>query len=396
MSETAPKRRQQATRRGWGRIRRLPSGRYQASYVGRDLARHVAPATFTAKMDAEYWLADERRLIERGQWTPPAQREAQQMAAIITLDEYAKTWIEQRPLKPRTRQMYKDTLRLHISDSLGRVGVGQLTAQAVRAWYAKLGTDHPRRNSHAYALLHAITKTAVEDGLLAANPCNIKAAMNPPTKRAPVILEVTELATVAEKIRPERLKALVLLSAWCGVRWGEVIELRRKDIDADCTTVSVGRGATHRGGCRIDTPKSGKARTVTIPPHIRADVKHHLATHVAKGPDALLFPAERGGCHLNDKVFREYLQTALESVGRQDVRVHDLRHFAGTQMARVGNLKETMERLGHSTVKASLIYQQVVSGRPAEIAEALSALATGALDAEAKAAAEAEAKQGGG
>ena len=135
--------------------------------------------------------------------------------------------------------------------------------------------------------------------------------------------------------------------------------------------VSVGRGATHRGGCRIDTPKSGKARTVTIPPHIRADVSHHLATHVAKDPEAQLFPAERGGCHLNDKVFREYLRTALESVGRQDVRVHDLRHFAGTQMARVGNLKETMERLGHSTVKASLIYQQVVSGRPAEIAEAL-------------------------
>ena len=64
------------------------------------------------------------------------------------------------------------------------------------------------------------------------------------------------------------MKALVLLSAWCGVRWGEVIELRRKDIDDDCEVLFVGRAVTHRGGCRIDTPKSGKPRAVVIPPQI--------------------------------------------------------------------------------------------------------------------------------
>jgi hypothetical protein len=52
-------------RRNWDKIRKLPSGRYQASYAGPDLARHVAPATFSSRMDAEHWLANERRLIER-------------------------------------------------------------------------------------------------------------------------------------------------------------------------------------------------------------------------------------------------------------------------------------------------------------------------------------------
>jgi integrase len=65
----------------------------------------------------------------------------------------------------------------------------------------------------------------------------------------------------------------------------------------------------------------------------------------------------------------------LKSIGREGVRVHDLRHFCGTQTARVGNLVETMSRLGHSTVQASLIYQQVVSGRDAAVADALSKLA---------------------
>jgi integrase len=181
----------------------------------------------------------------------------------------------------------------------------------------------------------------------------------------------------------------VLLSAWCGVRWGEVSELRRKDIDADCEVVYVGRTVTHRSGeCSIDTPKSGKPRAVVIPPHIRADVRHHLETFTGTEPDALLFPAGRSGCHLNDRVFRKYLEPALKAVDREDARVHDMRHFAGTQVARVGNLVETMHRLGHSTVKASLLYQQVVSGRDAEIAAALSALATGKADADAEPSAE--------
>jgi integrase len=65
----------------------------------------------------------------------------------------------------------------------------------------------------------------------------------------------------------------------------------------------------------------------------------------------------------------------VKAVGREGIRVHDLRHFAGTQAVRVGNLVETMQRLGHSTVSASLGYQSVVSGRDAAMAEALSALA---------------------
>ena len=52
----------------------------------------------------------------------------------------------------------------------------------------------------------------------------------------------------------------------------------------DHSVLAVGRGVTHRGGCRIDTPKSGKPRAVITPPHIRADIKHHLAEHV--GTDA--------------------------------------------------------------------------------------------------------------
>jgi integrase len=368
-----------AGHRGWGKIRRLPSGKYQASYV-RDLVRHNAPSTFSARMDAEHWLSNERRSMERDEWIAPALRVAERKAKAITLGEYADTWLEHRNVKPRTRSMYRDLLRLHIDKPLGRLPLKNLTPETIRAWYSSLGTDHPRRNSHAYGLLHAICATAVADGLLVANPCTITGVMNPPRKREPTILSVDEIARLADAIKPERLRMLVLLSAWCGVRWGEVSELRRKDVDDDCEVLVVSRGVTRRDReYRVDTPKSGRGRAVVVPPHIRDDLRAHLATNVAKDPEALLFPAARGG-HMNDRVFsREYFADALKAIGRKGVRVHDLRHFAGTQTARAGNLVETMGRLGHSTVKASLTYQAIVSGRDAAVAEALSELARGKI-----------------
>lgn len=374
-------------RRGWGWIRRLPSSkRYQASYIGPDLARHYAPSTFATRMDAERWLGDERRLIDQQIWTSPKHRVGQRKADAITLNEYADRWIEQRTVKPTTRIEYKRIKSRLLADTLGKVPLKNISSDLVRGWYSALGNDTPRRNSHAYGLLHAIMSTAVADQLIPANPCMIPRAMNPSRKREPVILSVGEIARVADAIRPERLRCFVLVSAWLGLRWGEAIELRRKDVDDTCEVILVSRAVTHRGGlkpgsprgsgCRIDTPKSGKARAVVVPPHIRADLKHHLEAFVGKKPDALLFPALRDGCHLNDSVFAKHFAPALKTVGREGVRIHDLRHFAGTQTARVGNLVETMGRLGHSTVKASLTYQAIVSGRDREVAAALSALAT--------------------
>jgi integrase len=184
------------------------------------------------------------------------------------------------------------------------------------------------------------------------------------------------VAVLADAIRPERFKALVLISAWCGLRWGEVIELRRKDVSTDASVLCVGRAVTHRGQCKIDVPKGGRGRVVVVPPHIRADIKHHLDVSTDADGESLLFGPAKDGCHLNDKVFRvQYLAPALEKIGRQEMRVHDLRHFSGTTVARVGTLAETMNHLGHSTVAASLRYQHMVSGRAQEIAEAMSRLA---------------------
>jgi integrase len=367
--------------RGWGHIRKLPSGRFQASYMDPHAkeVRHYAPMTYTARVDAEHWLIDERRSMELKRWVAPAQRRAEAKIKSESVADYTERWIAERKLRPRTREGYESKLRLHIAaKALGRTPIAALTPQVVRSWYSGLGDVHRTRNAHAYAMLHAVCATAVGDGLLKANPCQITGTMTTPTKRQSVVPTIPQLAALAAGV-PERFTALILLKAWCGLRWGEVTELRRKDIDGDAEVVYVSRGVTHRKRkCHIDSTKQKKAHVVVIPPHIRADLKRHLDVNVAKDGEALLFPPTRDGCHLNDRVFRDYLDPALVKAGIKDgMRVHDLKHFAGTQTARVASLAETMSRMGHSTVKASLVYQQVVSGRDAEVAAALSELATG-------------------
>jgi integrase len=339
--------------RDWGTLRKLPSGKWQASYVGPDLARHYAPITYTARTDAEHWLGSERRSVERDEWTAPKLRAEAQRAKSKTLGEYAAEWLEMRTLKPRTKIGYKSSLENHIKPKLGNVPLSALNAETVRRWHSGLGAEHKTRNAHAYGLLHAVCATAVTDGLLTSNPCSIPRAMNAPTKRQPVVLDVDDIAKLATAIQPDRLKAFVLVLAWIGVRFGEAIELRRKDIAPDCSVITVSRGATHRQKqCNISTPKNGKGRKVVVPPHIRPDLIAHMANHVAEDPEAKLFPPARGGCHFNDKVFRDYLASALKAIDREDMTIHDLRHFSGSQTARVANLPETMQRLGHSTAKA--------------------------------------------
>ena len=127
--------------RGWGWVRRLPSGRYQASYQYAG-SRHNAAHTFTAKLYAEGWLAAERRLIEHDEWTPPKERKAKKKAGVVsTADSDAATWIEHRNVKPRTRIEYTSILDWLIVPVIGEIAVSDLTPETVREWYAGLGRD---------------------------------------------------------------------------------------------------------------------------------------------------------------------------------------------------------------------------------------------------------------
>lgn len=360
------------SKRGFGRLRQLPSGRWQASYTGPDAALHKAPRTYPAKIDAEGWLAGERRKIDLGIWG------AVESSDGATLRDYADRWLGQRRLRPRTEQHYRSMLDRLILPELGAVKLVKLTPAQVREWHAALGTEHPTRNAHAYALLHAICATAVQDELLDANPCRIRAAMQTKRRRDVEVLTPSLVDKLAAKM-PAELRASVTLAAWCGLRWGETSELRRKDIPADCSVLRIRRAVTYRGGkFDVGEPKTAAGiRDVTVPPHIRPMLKAHLNNHVSSEAEALLFPGDGSG-HLRADLYRVPWEKARAAIGKPNLRVHDLRHVGAVLAAQSGaTTAELMYRLGHTTPVMALRYQHVAEGRDAEIAERLSKLAKG-------------------
>ncbi|KZS61218.1 tyrosine-type recombinase/integrase [Mycobacterium pseudokansasii] len=377
-------------RRSFGRLRKLPSGRYQAAYVGPDDKLHVAESTFAAKVDAEAWLTDRRREIDRELWSPPVNAEQhkaarrQRKAATVRFKEYAERWVKTRtvrgrPLKPRTVEHYESMLADHIYPTFGSRPVRDITMQAVDRWYARTLTDKPTLRAHCYSLLRTILETArTRDRLIDINPAMIRGAGTTQRKIKPKPATLDELA-VLESEMPERLQLMVTLAAWCALRFGELVELRRGDIDIDEAVVRIRRAAVRvDGGWKLGDPKSDAGqRDVAIPPHIVPAAVKHLADHVKPESDALLFPAKAGGYLQPSSLYRHFYK-ARATAKRPDLRWHDLRHSGAVLAAQTGaTLAELMARLGHSTPQAAMRYQHAAQGRDQAIAAALSVLAAG-------------------
>lgn len=367
--------------RTFGTIRRLPSGRFQATYVGADSKRYPAPTTFLNRTDADGWLSLRQAEIVAGRWRPPTEDEPVVVDAepeTLTLGAYAETWLKERTLATRTRKHYRNLLDRFILPTLGNHDI-IVTPSEIRTWYSRMGVGTPTQRAHTYGLLHAIFATAIDDGVVPiSNPCRIKGADS--VDRVVIIrpASVDELEIVVNAM-PPRLQLMVLLASWTSLRFGELTELRRKDINARDGIVHVRRGVVHPDGvCTVTTPKSPAGRRdVAIPPHMLPAVVEHLKDHTDPGRDSLLFPPSLGGCHLMPSSLYRVYYPARRKAGRPDLRFHDLRHTGGTMYAQSGaTLAELMTRLGHSTVGAAMRYQHVVNGRDAEIAQRLSALAT--------------------
>ncbi|AWH13552.1 tyrosine integrase [Mycobacterium Phage Leviathan] len=366
-----------ATRRGWGKLRVIGSGRIHASYM-HDGVRYNAPTTYDNRMDAEAWLAREHRLIEMEQWTPPAERLAKKAVSAITVEEYTKKWIAERDLAGGTKDLYTTHARKRIYPVLGDTPVVEMTPALVRAWWAGMGKEYPTARRHAYNVLRAVMNTAVEDKLLSENPCRIeqKAA----AERDVEALTPQELDIVASEVF-EHYRVAVYILAWTSLRFGELIELRRKDIDDDGETMKlrVRRGAARVGEKIVvgNTKTVRSKRPVAVPPHVAQMIREHMKdrTKMNKGPEALLVTTTQGN-RLSKSAFTRSLKKGYAKLGRTDLRIHDLRAVGATLAAQSGaTTKELMVRLGHTTPRMAMKYQMASEARDEEIARRMSELA---------------------
>lgn len=413
--------------RRFGNIRKRESGRYQIRYPGPDNRMRTGPETYERKSDAERALVLIEAQIASGDWTDPER-------AKVKLGDYASAWITERPgLRPRTVDLYRWLLRKHIAPRLGGVSVGKVTAKLIREWRAELLAHGVSVSvaAKAYRLLRAVLNTAAEDDkIIPRNPCRIRGAGDEEAAERPVltVAQVFELAELighrpignirklpgggyrirfqrdgvmrtspevfgtrheaertlwkmsndgrADSRHDRRFAALVLLSTFASLRWGEAVALRRSDLDLRGQTVRVRAAYVERstGELILGPPKSKAGRRIVgVPDAIVPALREHLSIFVKNEPGALLFPGAKGGPlrRGNFNKLSAWPQTA-EAVGVPGLHFHDLRHTGNHFAALSGaGLRDLMARMGHASMRAALIYQHEAKGADKTITNAI-------------------------
>lgn len=316
------------TKRKFGNVTRLPSGKYRARYTGPDGVMHKAPKTFFEKDDATGWLRDEQKLIEFDMWTAPDRRDTQQRSKGVTVGEWMEEWLrlkEDEGLKGSTLQNYRSTVERRIlkvegkPGELRKIALSALSTFDVVDWWDAVTRDFGKQpfNHNAYLRLSMAMDYAVERGMIALNPVRVKAARKKPK---PARKEMPDTAVMDGILRelPERYRLIGILTLYMGLRIGEALGLRRMDIDLPGKRVWV-RGNCWRkegvGMVRQDTPKTDPGnRPVPLFDRFLPDVRQHLKYHCGDDPEAMLFTTG-GGKIVMDTTYRACQNAAKRRAG---------------------------------------------------------------------------------
>ena len=360
-------------RRRFGAIRKLPSGRFQVRY--QDPSSHAmrtAPRTFPTKTEAARWLSVVEADSLRGQWVDPAQ-------GSMLFSELADRWFATKlHLRPTTRLQYTYLLSKHIVPTFGDRPIGKITTLDVQTWIAGRHASGLSANSvaKAYKVLRMVMEAGVDAGLILRNPCRVKGAA---MERLPEMQAATpeQVAAIAEAVEP-RYRALVLMAAYSGLRWGELAGLRQKHLDPLHKRVRVVEQLLEvNGHLSHAAPKTtAGTRTVALPQFLVEVLVDHLGRFSPPGADALVFTTPEGTPLRRENFRRRVWYPAVRAVGMEGFRFHDLRHTNATLAASSGApLVALMRRLGHASPAAAIRYQHKVNGQDEAIALHLDSLA---------------------
>jgi integrase len=352
----------------FGHVRKLPSGRYQAVYTCDD-ERHVAPDTFRTKADANVYLSGIETDLKRGTWIDPR-------AGNVSFSDFANSWLRSRPdLRPRSKMLYRSLLDRHLIPIFGHLPISEIAPSQIRIWHAELLAKTPGTASSAYRLVRAIFNTAVQDELLLRSPCRVPKGGADRAKERP-LLTLAEVQALTDAM-PDNLQSAVTLAAWGALRRGEVLGLRRRDVDPLRSRVRVERAQLELDDGKVlftDPKTDAGIRDVHLPEQAMRAVNAHLDAYVSSHRDALLFTG-RTGNPLRAQTLETAFRKARLACGLPQARFHDLRHFSLTVAAAAGaSTKELMRRAGHSSADAALRYQHASEDRDAFIARALGEL----------------------
>jgi integrase len=336
----------------WYMKYRLPDGRQIQKLIGPAWTsrKGAPPPGYYTKRTAQTVLNETLARARRGELGGVA-------AVRATFANAAEEWLRyverDRERKASTVADYRHMVS-RLKPELGSLRIEDITPERIESYRDDLveGGRSNRTINKYLVVLHGIFKRAMKVYGLPANPVTL-VEKRPNTRPANIDVfsyeEVTALRRAAES---DQDAALYLTAALTGLRMGELLALRWRDIDFELDSVRVRWSFT---GGKEGTPKSGRERTVPMAGEVAQVLARLSHRERFTGDDDLVFAGARGG-HLRPNDVRAGYKQALSEAGLRDLRFHDLRHTFGTHAIRNADSREVMEWMGHQDLKTTQIY----------------------------------------
>jgi integrase len=333
----------------WFAKYRLPDGRQVQKRIGPAWTGRGRPAAgYVTKRLAEDWLRGVLDEARRG--TLPGM-----VKTGVTFEDAAAEWLRyiefDRGRKPSTLSGYRSIVRSQLLPAFGSMPLESITTAKIETW---IGTVRRSANTRqrALVLLHGIFQRAKKVWGLPANP--VADVEKPPVKRSGDIevFSPEEVMALVRAAESEQDAAIFLTAAFTGLRRGELLALRWRDVDFAGSIVRV-RASYAQG--HLTTPKSGKVRSVPMAPDVATALAKVGQRELFTGDDDLVFLG-KAGSYVDGSALRRRYGAALKRAGLRPLRFHDLRHTFGTRMIAKADIRRVQEWMGHANIETTMQY----------------------------------------
>jgi len=296
-------------------------------------------------------------------------------AKKTSVSGYLDKWIAsiKGSVSSTTHERYKQLCDKHLKPTIGNIALNKLQAIRISELYSVAmesgridgkGGLSKQTVLHMHRVLKRALSQAVKWGLISRNPCDAVDNIPKPNKKERLTFTTEETLSLLEQLEGNRLQLPVLLAVTTGMRRGEILGLRWKDIDLDKKRLCIRQIVieTREYGLEVKQPKTdSSSRTIALPRIAIEAIKKYrveqaqLCLQLGKGltPESMLFD-EFSGLNIPNRItvnFRSFIKTH----GFKHVTFHDLRHTHATHLLEQNiHPKIVSERLGHSTIALTM------------------------------------------
>jgi integrase len=346
-------------RRGpvWRALYRLPDGRRVHRTLGPVWTeRGRPPAGYFTKRLAEDWLREVLDQARRGT-LPGMVRSGVSFAEAC--EDYLAHKESDRRLKPTTLRDYRSTVKFHLLPAFGSLPVEDITTDMIESWKLTLDMSNGTKIK-VLTVLYGVMERARKRHRLAVNPVR---EVEKPRREGGQGDELQfyspeEVLALVRAAESEQDAAIFLTAAFTGLRRGELVALRWRDVDFPGSVIRVS-GSYSEG--HLTRPKSNKVRAVPMAPEVGTALARLGQRERWTADDDLVFPGVTGAYLDASALYRRFMSTARRAELRR-LRFHDLRHTFGTTMAANPKVdtRRLQEWMGHADISATLRYSHYV------------------------------------